>query len=162
MPNSAEVWIYRCRVAAVMNALILFTALIVALVVITSANHYCVSVFYASWVAVIYYTSSTTHGPPTIWDKRHRRTPSWREPPTYSTIPHVSCIVVFDHVISSFFTKPIMQCLQYSSGPISVNTPGLDHEIETQSVNTDIYCVKVLSHQDGKKLAANKNTNVVC
>ena len=37
-PYSAEVWVYRCRVAAVMSALILLTALIVALVVIRSTN----------------------------------------------------------------------------------------------------------------------------
>jgi hypothetical protein len=35
---SAEVWVYRCRVAAVMSALILLNALIVALVVIRSTN----------------------------------------------------------------------------------------------------------------------------
>jgi hypothetical protein len=33
-PYSAEVWVYRCRLAAVLSALILLTALIVALVVI--------------------------------------------------------------------------------------------------------------------------------
>jgi len=37
-PYSAEVWVYRCRVAAVLSALILLTALIVALVVIKSTN----------------------------------------------------------------------------------------------------------------------------
>jgi hypothetical protein len=37
-PYSAEVWVYRCRVAAVLSALILLTALIVALVVIRSTN----------------------------------------------------------------------------------------------------------------------------
>jgi len=33
-PYSAEVWVYRCRLAAVVSAIVLFTALIVALVVI--------------------------------------------------------------------------------------------------------------------------------
>lgn len=33
-PYSAEVWVYRCRLAAVLSALILLIALIVALVVI--------------------------------------------------------------------------------------------------------------------------------
>ena len=37
-PYSAEIWVYRCRVAAVLSALILLTALIVALVVIRSTN----------------------------------------------------------------------------------------------------------------------------
>lgn len=37
-PYSAEVWVYRCRVAAVLSALILLTALIVAVVVIRSTN----------------------------------------------------------------------------------------------------------------------------
>ena len=35
-PYCAEVWVYRCRVAAVLSALILLTAVIVALVVIRS------------------------------------------------------------------------------------------------------------------------------
>ena len=35
-PYSAEVWVYRCRVAAVLSALVLLTALIVALVVINA------------------------------------------------------------------------------------------------------------------------------
>ena len=94
-PYSAEIWVYRCRVAAVINALILLTVLIVALVVITSTNHYCVSNFYSSWVAVIYYTYSTTHGPPTLWDKRHRRTLSWRELPIVRTVQYyTSCIIM--------------------------------------------------------------------
>lgn len=37
-PYSAEVWVYRCRVAAVLSALVLLTALIVALTVIRSTN----------------------------------------------------------------------------------------------------------------------------
>jgi hypothetical protein len=37
-PFSAEVWVYRCRVAAVVSALLLLTALIVALVVIRGSN----------------------------------------------------------------------------------------------------------------------------
>jgi len=37
-PYNAEVWVYRCRVAAVLSALILLIALIVALVVIRSTN----------------------------------------------------------------------------------------------------------------------------
>jgi len=37
-PYSAEIWVYRCRVAAVLSAPILLTALIVALVVIRSTN----------------------------------------------------------------------------------------------------------------------------
>ena len=37
-PYSAEVWVYRCRVAAVLSALILLTALIVAVAVIRSTN----------------------------------------------------------------------------------------------------------------------------
>jgi hypothetical protein len=37
-PYSAEVWVYRCRLAAVLSALILLTALVVALVVISRSN----------------------------------------------------------------------------------------------------------------------------
>jgi len=37
-PYSAEVWVYRCRLAAVLSALTLLTALIVALVIIRSSN----------------------------------------------------------------------------------------------------------------------------
>jgi hypothetical protein len=37
-PYSAEVWVYRCRLAAVVSALMLLTALIVALVVIRGSN----------------------------------------------------------------------------------------------------------------------------
>jgi len=37
-PYSAEVWVYRCRVAAVLSALVLLTALIVSLVVIKSTS----------------------------------------------------------------------------------------------------------------------------
>jgi len=37
-PYSTEVWVYRCRVAAVLSAVILLTALIVALVIIRSTN----------------------------------------------------------------------------------------------------------------------------
>ena len=93
---------------------------------------------------VYYYTRSTDY-----MGRHDRRTHSWREPRSRSTIPHVSCIVVFDHVMSSFFTKPIMRCLQYSSGPISVNTPGLDHEVETPSMNTDIM-YKITQHLQTK------------
>ena len=54
----------------------------------------------------LYYTRSIDYG----WDKRNRRTLSSREPPTYSTIPHVSsCNVVLLH-----------QTNAYSSGPRSV------------------------------------------
>ena len=86
-PFSAEVWVYRGRAAAVMSALILLTALIVVLVQTPSHYRYCVSVFYAFWVPLIM-----------EWDKRNRWMLSWREPPTYRTIPHVSsCHVVLLH-----------------------------------------------------------------
>jgi hypothetical protein len=37
-PYSAEVWVYRCRLAAVLSAVILLIALIVAVVVLRHSN----------------------------------------------------------------------------------------------------------------------------
>ena len=73
-----------------MNALILLTALIVALVVITSTNQCCVSVFYASWllsysIRIVLHTVHRLYGTSAI-----RRTHSWREPYVQY---YTSCII---------------------------------------------------------------------
>ena len=139
-PYSTEVWVYRCRVAAVINALIHTLDCSHR----RTCRHHEYKPLLFQFFMLLRLLSHTvrivlhTHGPPIIWDKRHRRMLSRHKHPTYSTIPHVSSNVVFDHVMSSFFTEPIMQCLPYSSGPISVNTSGQHHEIEIPSINTDI------------------------
>ena len=105
----AEVWIYRGRVAAVLSALNTLER---------SRRRTChqeyrriviIAILFQFFMLFGLLSYTILHTVHRLCDKRNRRMLSWREPPTYSTIPHVSS----RHVV-------LYQTNAYSSGSRSV------------------------------------------